>query len=225
MPPKPPVHVDSRQLDKTILSYALAAKISAKEAVNYAARQVAQHAQKETILVTGRGHKGRASTVAQAKREQQELWKSWILGMGFPRMTYWPHHRFTAWKQKSSKSTAMRQHWFSFRMSQKDRKRYFSVAKKLQGRLAAGWNAAIAATGGKYAAAWVKRHGNIHGTFTRKNFENRELALIKFGMDDRGDSRGVLRVIAELAIKKTLVGMKNAAERIIKNTARKTRRR
>ena len=62
----------------------------------------------------------------------------------------------------------------------------------------------------QYASAWVKRHGNIHGAFTRKNFENRELAQTKFGMDDRGDSRGVLRVIAELAIK---------------NTARKARRR
>lgn len=38
--------------------------------------------------------------------------------------------------------------------------------------LAAGWNAAIAATGGKYAAAWVRRHGNINGTFTRKIIKN-----------------------------------------------------
>ena len=218
------MNFDSRQLDKTILSYALAAKISAKEAVNYAARQVAQHAQKETVLITGRGNRGRASSVAQAKREQQELWRSWILNMGFPRMTYWPHHRFSAWKQKSIKSAAMRKHWFSYRMNQKDRKRYFTGAKKRQGELAAGWNAAIAATGGKYAASWIKRHGNKHGLFSKKSFSNRELAMITFQSDGKNESRGTLRIIAELAIKKTLVGMKNAAEKIIKNTARKARR-
>lgn len=218
-----PASIDVRQLDKALVRYASAVKISAKEAVRYAARQVAQHAQKETVLITGRGNKGRASTVAQAKREQQELWRSWILGMGFPRMGY-THHRHTGWRKKSYASANMRSYWFRQRMGQKERNRYFSIAKKLQGELAAGWNAAIAETGGKYAAAWVKRHGNKHGAFVKKSFSVRELVIIVFQSNGKHDTRGSLRTIAELAVKKTIAGMKTAAEKIIKNPARKVRR-
>lgn len=214
------VNIDSSRLNSVIAGYAAATKKSAREAVDYAARQVAQHAQKETVLIVGRGNRGRASTVAQAKREQIALWEPWILKMGFPRMGY-THHRFTAWRQKSAKSAAMRRYWFSKRMSQKERKRYFAVAKKRQGEFAAGWNAAIAATGGKYAAAWVKRHGNKHGDFSHKVSANGEFATIKFQTDGKHESRGQLRIIADLAIKKTMHGMKIAAEKILAHNRRR----
>lgn len=222
---KPSITYDYKKLASVIAGYAAATRISVKEAVRYAARQVAQHAQKETILITGRGIRGRASTVAQAKREQQERWQSWILVMGFPRMG-WSDRRFTAWKAKSYKSMAMRQHWFKKRMPERERKRYFSVAKKLQGRLAAGWNAAIGATGGKYAAAWVKRHGNLFSKYeeSQSSYQNGFLAEITF-VNRLGKTQSIpLRDIAELAVKKTMHGMKNAVEKIIKNTARKKRR-
>lgn len=214
------VNVDSRKMNAAVAGYAAAMKISAKEALDHAARQVAQHAQKETILITGRGNKGRASTVAQAKREQQELWRSWIVRMGFPRMGY-THHRHTAWREKSATSANMRSYWFSKRMAKRERVKYFAEAKRRQGELAAGWNAAVAATSGKYAAAWVRRHGPKHGDFTRKTFSGKELAVISFQSDGKHETRGMLRTIAELAIKKTMHGMKNAVEKIL---ARKKRR-
>lgn len=202
MPPKPPTNFDSRELDKAILAYAAAAKIAAKEAVDYAARQIAQHAQKETVLITGRGKRGRAATVAQAKREQLQLLRERILEQGRPR------------KYKSRRY-----------LSKKARKESFRVAKQRQGELAAGWNAAIAATGGKYASAWTKRHGKKHGAFSQKTTVNKTLATIGFSSSDRHETRGILPIIAKLAAKKAMHGMKTAAEKIAKAAARKARKR
>lgn len=226
-------------LAAAVMRYAAAARLSAEQVVAYAARQVAQHAQKETILVAGRGDRGRASTVAQAKRDQLELWRSWVLTMGFPRMGR-IHHRKTDWRRGSLTKTALRDYWFRQRMPSaagkkgrakkaaeasaaaagtRTREQYFAEAKRRQGELAAGWNAAIDATGGKYAAAWVRRHGDVHGKFAKKVASVGASAVITFEGTKDG-SRGSLASVAALAVKKTEQGLRKSAEAILRAALR-----
>lgn len=229
-------------LSSALVRYAAATKSSVAEVVDYAARQVAQHAQKETILVTGRADRGRASSVAQAKREQIEFWRSWILNMGFPRMSR-RSHRKTDWRRNSLTKPVLREYWWNLRMpsvsglkgrakksavaaaaaqGKKTREAYFASAKAGQGKLAAGWNAAIAATGGKYAAAWVRRHGAIYGNFSRRISPHAALAVITFDNTKDG-TRGSLDVVAALAVKKTEQGLRKSAEAVLRAELRKKR--
>lgn len=241
------IGIDTRGLGAAIIKYSAAAKMSIAEAIEHAARQVAQHAQKETVLQTGRGTRARASTAAQAKREQIELWKTWILKMGFPRMGY-SSHRKTDWRARSMKSPALREYWFSHRMPSvkglkgkakksavagargklgnnqgKTREEFFAEAKRRQGELAAGWNKAIEATGGKYVAGWVKRHGGVHGMFSRRITEQKAFAKITFEVSKVG-SRGELRGIAQLAVKKTLHGLNEQVKGLVSGVFSKKRR-
>lgn len=232
--------IDDRALRKALSRYAAAAGTTVREAVSYAAKIAAQHAQKETILRTGRGNAGKAASVAAAKRDQLEKWRAWILVMGFPRMSR-AMHRYTDWKGRSMQSAAMRRAWFAARMpstaglkgrakraateaarrsGKRTREAYFAEAKRRQGELAAGWNAAIAGTKGRYAASWVKRHGALHGWFNRRGRTNVETAEIVFQGTQHG-SRGSLRVIAELAVKRTRAGLEKTAAAMLRRRAKK----
>lgn len=146
-------------LKKTLDLYAKISRKSSAEIAKRAAQLFAQNAQKETLLQTGQGKQGRASSLAVAARVQKEALRKRILENRLKRRS-----RRTSKKVYLTKAQA-RQHW-----------------KEVQTRLreiAAPFSAAINATDGKIQTAKLRKIGEKHGTFQTVSAGNITNAAIR----------------------------------------------
>ena len=137
-------------LKKTLDFYAKAARKASGEIAARAAQLFAQNAQKETLLQTGQGKRGRASSFSVAARNQKEALRKRILEQRLKRRA-----RRSSRKVYLSKAESLK-HWRE-------------VKSRLR-EIAAPFTAAIIATGGKIQTSKLKKIGAKHGSFrTLKN--------------------------------------------------------
>lgn len=153
------IAVETGRLDASIPRIIAATKASANDVINYLAGRFAAEAITLTVCGTGRPKgAGKAEKPSQAKKEHDAYLKNLILEKHLKR---WGHF------SRSGRNASGR---YDLLLSEKETKAYYRKAKARQGELAAGWNAAMIATAATYPSgtSFVKRHGNVHGTFSRR---------------------------------------------------------
>lgn len=142
--------------------YAAATRKAVGEVVRDAARLFAQNAQKETLLQTGRGKKGRATSIAVARAEQRAALERRII-----------EERLHRRKNLSDPKRYL---------AKGEIRAYARAVKRRTGELAAAWNATLAATGGKYAAG-TRKHGTEHGDFSFRENATGAMATVSASFD------------------------------------------
>ena len=150
--------IDFEQFQKLLSIYAAATGRAADDVVRQSSKIFAQNAQKETILQTGRGKAGRASSVASARREQLEALKRRIV----------ENHL-----RRRKNISAPRKY-----LAKNEISPYLRAVRARVGELASAWNATLIATGGKFAAG-TRKHGTKHGDFfLKKNPHGAEATIV-----------------------------------------------
>lgn len=133
--------------------------IEAEDVVSYACAQFVRRAQDLTIRTAGRKPgTGMASTVAQAKRDYAAYLDLHVRGVRFRKLG----DPVLGTQRGRIKPRTILQN----RIPKKQVPAYYRKAKALQGRFAAGWNAAALAKK-LPVPAWVKRHGVKDGAFVK----------------------------------------------------------
>ncbi len=209
------VTIDEKNLIASLARYAAASGKGSSEAVAYAARQIARNAQLETVLQTARGSRSRAPTVSAAKKEQTAAWEHRIISPKKQLMSTraGAKMRYPGMRLPRKKLAAALLH--SSRLSTSEAKTYIRQAKTRQGELAAAWNAALLAAGGKPVAQYIARHGAKHGSYKLDETPENITATITATMPNSGLSH-----IPMLAIRKTSQAITRAADSMIRRQIR-----
>lgn len=199
-----------RELDALVIRALAATGRSASEIIDYAANKFTREVVALTLRGTARpGGRGLADSPAQARREHDEYLRRRIREERKKKYGNFVHSRF-------------RHNDRSSYLSKKEIPRYFARAKKLQGRIAAGWNASAKAMKVR-VPAYVSRHGDVEGYF-RKTVQLSSVVAEAVFRASNGTHGNVER-FAKMALKNTNYALRNTAPGLlaknIASTARK----
>lgn len=182
------IFLDLQNLAK---AQAKAFRLAGRDVVSYAVSQFVKRAQDLTIRAVGRPPgRGMAATVAEAKREYAEYLALRIRGVRFRK---WGDARLG-----TQRGRIKARHIFANRLAKKEIPAYLRRAKALQGRFAAGWNAAAMAK--KLSVpAWVKRHGIRDGHWNPMVRENIYSETVIFDAPSKGAGHGNIEFVVNTA--------------------------
>ena len=202
------ISIDSSGLDRAIARVFVTTQESANDIVDYAANRFVTEVAGLTIRGAGRRQgAGLAASVAAAKREHTEYLREHIL-----------KKRLRRWGSFSRPGRLTSAQWQSLHLSRKESKKYFAVAKRRQGELAAGWNAAAQATKAK-VPSFVKKHGLVHGTYAKRVFPDSVISEIRWG-HHKGD-HGNMKVFSQMALKNVIYKLENTKTKLVAANIRK----
>ena len=200
--------IDSSGLDRAIARTLIATRESASDIVDYAANSFVREVVPLTIRTTARRQgTGLAASVATARWEHTEYLRERIVGK---RLKRWGHF------SRSGRNTPA--YWKSIHLSKKESRKYFATAKRRQGELAAGWNAAATATNAK-VPSFVKRHGNVHGTYSKSVSPDSVISEIRWE-HHKGD-HGNMKSVSAMAMKNVIYKLENTKTKLVAANIRK----
>lgn len=184
------IDAETSRLDAIMPALLAKSRASAGEVIDYLAARFVREVIALTVCGTGRPKgAGKAEKPSQARKEHDAYLKNLILDK---RLKRWGHF------SRSGRNASGR---YDLHLSKKETKAYYRKAKRRQGELAAGWNAAMIATAATYPAgtSFVKRHGNVHGTFSRRVAPLSVIADIKW--EHSKGTHGNMESISAMALK------------------------
>lgn len=153
------IDVETSRLDAIMPSLIAKSRASAGEVVDYLAARFVREVIALTVRSTGRPKgAGVASTAAEARREHTAYLEARIR-----------EKRLLRWGAFSRSGRNASGFYSAIHIPKKQVKAYLREAKRRQGELAAGWNAAAAALRVNHppGTAFVKRHRTVHGSYAK----------------------------------------------------------